>query len=117
MASASAQTARTTRPDDSPVGRLAKFFPEAMPMRIPVHVSGNAGQAVQGEHTTIEYGTEREVLFAATVPLEFAEKVRLRNSDGSLDVDAWVVAVQYEGKSAAVAARFVHEVRNWVVKP
>ena len=86
-------------------------------MRIPVHVCGNAGQSAEGEHTTIEYGTEREVLFAATVPLEFAEKVRLRNSDGSLDVDAWVVAVQYEGKSAAVAARFVREVSNWVVKP
>jgi hypothetical protein len=117
MASASTKMANGGRPEDSPVKELAKFFPEALPMRIPVHVRGNGGQAAEGEHTTIEWGTHREVLFAATIPLEFADKVRLRNADGSLDVDAWVVAVQYRGEGAAVAARFVQEVSNWIVKP
>jgi hypothetical protein len=117
MASAGIERAKHSRAEESPVSQLAKFFPDALPMRIPVHVRGNGGQAAEGEHTTIEYGTHREVLFAATVPLEFADKVRLRNLDGSLDVDAWVVAVQYQGQSAAVAARFVHEVSNWIVKP
>jgi hypothetical protein len=116
MASASPQLAKDGRPEESPVSRLAKFFPEATPMRIPVHVNGSERSA-QGEHTTIEYGTPREVLFAASQPLEFAAKVRLRNSDGSLDEEAWVVAIQYEGDTAAIAARFVRDVSHWIVKP
>jgi hypothetical protein len=115
MASAT-QLAKEGRPDESPVSRLAKFFPEATPMRIPVHVNGN-GRSADGEHTTIEYGTSREVLFAASQPLEFAAKVRLRNADGSLDEEAWVVAIQYEGGTAAIAARFVRDVSHWIVKP
>ena len=46
----------------------------------------------------------------------FADKIRLRNSDGSLDVDAWVVAVQCHDGKVAVAARFAKDVINWIVK-
>ena len=65
----------------------------------------------------IEYGTPREVLFAAGIPLEFADKLRMQNSDGSLDTEASVVAVQYYNGETAVAARFTQEVANWIVKP
>jgi hypothetical protein len=51
------------------------------------------------------------------LPLEFADKLRLRNSDGTLDTEACVVAVQYNGGRTAVAARFTGEVANWIVKP
>jgi len=43
--------------------------------------------------------------------------VRLINSDGSLDVHATVVAVRYHAGRKAVAARFVTDVKNWIVKP
>ena len=69
------------------------------------------------ESTVIEYGTSREVLFAAGIPLEFADRVRVQNSDGSLDTEASVVAVQYGSGRTAVGARFTQKVENWIVKP
>jgi hypothetical protein len=49
--------------------------------------------------------------------LEFGDILRLRNSDGSFDIEASVVAVQYHPDKTIVAARFVTEVPNWIVKP
>ena len=106
---------------------LARFFPDAAPVRIPVQLarsldSGDTESAPCAaptftESTVIEFGTPREVLFACNTPLEFADVVRLRNSDGSLDTEASVVAVQYHSGSVVVAARFRGEVPNWIVKP
>jgi hypothetical protein len=99
---------------ESSTSKLAKFFPNATPVRIPVRLM-RLGSTF-AESTIIEYGTAREVLFASSLPLEFADKVRLRNSDGSLDTEAYVVALQYNGTQTAVAARFTGEVANWIVK-
>src|SRR6202158_4555278 len=97
--------------------KLAKFFPPATPVRIPVRL--NRVVSGRGEFkgsTIIEFGTPTEVLFASTLPLEFADKLRLRNSDGTLDTEACVVAVQYNGGRTAVAARCTGDVANWIVK-
>jgi len=102
----------------SSVAELARFFPEATPVRIPVQLARSSqvrGQAFN-ESTVIEFGTSREVLFACTTPLEFADVLRLRNADGSLDTEASVVAVQYQSGKTVVAARFLREVPNWIVK-
>jgi len=105
----------------SSVAGLARFFPESTPVRIPVQLARCCGEAgLPGnfsESTVIEFGTPREVLFACATPLEFADVVRLRNSDGSLDIEASVVAVQYHPNQTVVAARFRSEVPNWIVKP
>jgi hypothetical protein len=69
------------------------------------------------ESTVIEFGTTREVLFSSTLPLEFADRLKLQNSDGTLDAEASVVALQYTSGRTAVAARFSQEVSNWIVKP
>jgi len=104
------------------VADLARFFPEATPVRIPVQLSRKSGthetQSGLGlpETTVIEFGTPREVLFACTTPLEFADVLRLRNSDGSLDTEASVVALQYRPGATVVAARFLNSVPNWIVK-
>lgn len=129
-------TALSRTPQSSGVAELARFFPEATPVRIPVRFSccnsadaaecsddaagresgrENLRENVQ-ENTVIEFGTSREVLFACTTPLEFADVLRLRNSDGSLDTEAAVVAVQYHPGKTIVAARFTHAVPNWIVK-
>ena len=93
-------------------------------MRIPVEFT-RSNQTSDGkqpgglglpESTVIEFGTAREVLFACTTPLEFADVLRLRNSDGSLDTEASVVAVQYHPGKTVVAARFLNAVPNWIVK-
>jgi len=76
-----------------------------------------AGQPANfSESTIIEFGTEREVLFASKTQLEFGDELRVRNSDGSLDVEVSVVAVQYQPGKTVVAARFKSEVPNWIVK-
>jgi hypothetical protein len=115
-------TAASRTAQTSTVADLARFFPEATPVRIPVQFtrrnSTNNGSQTAGveESTVIEFGTAREVLFASTMPLEFGDILRLRNSDGSLDTEASVVAVQYHPGKTIVAARFTNSVPNWIVK-
>ena len=108
-------TARARYPVESSIAKLARFFPDAAPVRIPVRLTRMHGDEVV-ETTVIEFGTPREVLFASRMPLEFADKVRVQNSDGTLDVEACVVALQYQPGSTAVAARFTERVANWIVK-
>lgn len=112
-------TARARMGEQSCTAKLAKFFPEATPVRIPVRLTRVEGEPVDGhsENTVIEFGTPREVLFISSLPLEFADRLQLRNSDGTLNAEASVVALQYHAGRTAVAARFTSEVTNWIVKP
>ncbi|HKB98785.1 MAG TPA: hypothetical protein VKD23_08365 [Terriglobales bacterium] len=122
-------TAHALEPDL--VSRLARFFPEATPVRIPIRLSrtqsnGNGVQTArerEGESenvffqdTVIEFGTGREVLFVLDRPLEFADRVLVESNDGSLHAEAFVVAVQYHLDRTAVAVRFLKHVPNWIVK-
>lgn len=104
--------------DQTCVEKLAQLFPGALPVRLPVRVMtvGTGRQRLQ-EKTVIEFGTSQEVLFASTLPIEFEDRVRVVNSDGSLDARAKVVAVRYHDGMKAVAARFVAQVENWIIKP
>lgn len=100
---------------------LARFFPEASPVRMPVQLARilqgtEAASAPFTESIVIEFGTPREVLFQCNTPLEFGDELRLRNSDNSFDVAASVVAVQYQPGKTVVAARFRGNVPNWIVK-
>ena len=119
MAQPAIATARSPH-DSGTVAGLARFFPEATPVRIPVHLARlvQAGDSAPSldESTINEFGTPREVLFACNTPLEFADVVRLRTSDGALEVEASVVAVQYHPTQTIIAARFLKEVPNWIVK-
>lgn len=99
------------------VQRLSRLFPNALPVRIPVDVEPVRASRRRHEQTVIEFGTPREVLFASNLPLEFEDRVRVVNSDGSLDVQAIVVAVRYHNGNKAVAARFTDTVENWIIKP
>jgi len=96
---------------------LAQFFPEAVPVRIPVRVTKiNSVTTASTEHTVIEFGTPGEVLFASGLPLDFEDMVRVKNSDGSLDVEAEIVAIRLHHGKTAVAARFLEDVTNWIIK-
>lgn len=89
-------------------------------MRMPVQFARivESGQFPNfSESTVLEFGTSREVLFSCSTPLEFADVLRIKNSDGSFDVEASVVAVQYHPGKTLVAARFRGDVPNWIVKP
>ncbi len=108
-------TARA-RSSESNTAKLARFFPQATPVRVPVHLTRMGESTAFSETTVIEFGTVREVLFASALPMEFGDKVRVQNSDGTLDAEACIVAVQYNGGRTAVAARFSRDVPNWIVK-
>ena len=108
----------TVHAGESCVEKLAQIFPNASAVRIPVRVTTTvAGQRRLQEQTVIEFGTAQEVIFASSLPLEFEDRVRVSNSDGSLDARAAVVAVRYHEGRKAVAARFLGEVGNWIIKP
>lgn len=118
MAQHGVATARISQ-NSSPVAGLARFFPDATPVRMPVQlarVMESPDAADFSESTVIEFGTPREVLFACKTPLEFADLLRVRTTDGSFDEVASVVAVQYHPGNTLVAARFKRNVPNWIVK-
>jgi hypothetical protein len=107
------------------VHRLAQFFPEATPVRIPIQLSratgnfngdGRSTSWAPLQETVIEFGTPQEVLFLVRQPLEFADVVLVESKDGSLRAEASVVAVQYHADRSVVAARFLKYVPNWIVK-
>ena len=101
----------------SDVAKLAQFFPSATAVRVPVRIvrlDSHGDRTV--EESVIEFGTAQEVLFSATLPLEFGDRIRLENADGLLDAEAAVVAVQYHQGRTAVAARFTGPVGNWVIR-
>ena len=127
--------ARALEPDI--VSRLARFFPDATPVRIPIKLSrtqssnngnssgnGNgdlpaheqANENVFFQDTVIEFGTPHEVLFVLDRPLQFADRVLVESNDGTLHAEAFVVAVQYHLERTAVAVRFLKHVPNWIVK-
>ena len=120
MAHQGTATARAAQ-NASTVAGLARFFPEASPVRMPVQLARILpGSEPSTEHFTesivIEFGTPREVLFECNTPLEFGDDLRLRNSDSSFDVAVSVVAVQYHPGKTVIAARFRGDVPNWIVK-
>ncbi|HKV48465.1 MAG TPA: hypothetical protein VJN69_10265 [Candidatus Acidoferrales bacterium] len=107
----------TPTEEETCIEKLALLFPSASPVRIPVRVTALGSQRRQlQEQTTIEFGTAKEVLFASALPLEFEDRVRVANADGSLDAHATVIAVRYHGGQKAIAARFMGEVGNWIIK-
>jgi hypothetical protein len=116
-----------SQPSPGCVGRLAEFFPAAVPVRIPVQVSKidsskkdgsviETAAASAAEQTVIEFGTPAEVIFASGLPLDFEDTVRMKNFDGSFDVSAEIIAMQLDKGKTAVAARFLQNVTNWIIK-
>jgi len=99
----------------SSVAKLATLFPAARAVGLPVRLSRVPSADSASEMAIIEFATSQEVLFSCAFPLEFADRIRLQNSDGTLDVEASVVAVQYHEGQVAVAARFERKVANWIV--
>jgi hypothetical protein len=118
LAEEATATARNA-PNASAAAALARFFPDASPVRMRFQLARfmpGGTTAPFTESIVIEFGTPREVLFECDTTLEFGDGLRLRNSDGSFDVTASVVAVQHHLGKTVVAARFREEVPNWIVK-
>ncbi len=120
-------------PETDIVSRLARFFPEAMPLRIPIKLSRARSESQGSEHdggdpgrhdseqvfiqdTIIEFSTPHEVLFTVDRPLEFADRVLVETNNGLLHAEGSVVAVQYHPRQTAVAVRFPQNLPSWMTK-
>jgi hypothetical protein len=96
--------------------RLAQFFPEGSRVKVPVQVTRLPLGSSEEMNTVLEYGTSREVIFRCLVPMEFGDRVKLTNKDGSLNAEAEITAVQISASETLVAARFTAEIPNWIIK-
>jgi len=98
--------------------QLARFFPLASAVRIPVRVtslrSSNSGLK---EATVVEYCGPEYAIFLSTLPLEFDDRVKLERDRRGSAAEAAVVAVQYHEGQKAVAVRFLQGACDWVTQP
>ena len=98
------------------IERLAQFFPQGTRVKMPVEVVRLPLGSSEAIATVLEYGTSREVIFRSSLPLEFGDVVRLTNKDGSLNAEAEITAVQTGRSDILIAARFMAEISNWIIK-
>jgi hypothetical protein len=97
--------------------QLARFFPNLPGVRIPARVAplraGSSPARVQ-ESVLVEYGSEEYAIFLSTLPLEFADRVRVMDNGGGRSAEATVIALQYHEGRKAVAVRFVEGHCEWM---
>jgi hypothetical protein len=97
---------------------LARFFPQAKAVRVPVQVtSSRGGKTLLREATVVEFSGLEHAIFISSLPLEFDERVRLQGPSGERAAEATVVAVQYHEGRKAVAVRFSQGSCTWVTQP
>jgi hypothetical protein len=96
--------------------QLARFFQQAKPVRIPVHVTASrGGRTSLREAAIVEYGGPEHAIFLCTLPLEFDDRVRIEATGEGRPAEATVVGVQYHEGRKAVAVRFLQGPCDWVV--
>ncbi len=99
--------------------QLARFFPKLSGVRIPVRVTpqrGGTSTIRLQESAVVEYGSEEYAIFSSTLPLEFADRVRISRNGGGRSAEATVIALQYHDGRKAVAVRFVDGPCEWMRK-
>ena len=98
--------------------QLARFFPQAIAVRVPVQVTALRGSGVRlREATVLEYGAPELAIFSSTLPLEFDDRVALEGAPKRCSVNAVVIAVRYHEGSKAVAVRLSDGPCDWVTQP
>jgi len=98
--------------------RLARFFPSANPVRVPVQITAlRAGSTSLREATVVEFGGSEHAIFLSSLPLEFDDRVRIERDRNGGAAEATVIAVQYHEGRKAVAVRFLQGPCVWVTQP
>jgi len=96
---------------------LARFFPQASAVRIPVQVTAaRGGSAHLREATVVEFSSVDHAIFLSTLPLEFGDRVKLEATMKGTLAEATVDAVQYHEGRKAVAVKFLNGHNDWVVR-
>jgi len=98
--------------------QLARFFPQATPVRVPVQVTALRAAGLRlREATVLEFGAPELAIFSSALPLEFDDRVALEGIPNRRTVRAVVIAVQYHEGRKAVAVRFSEGPCDWVTQP
>ena len=98
--------------------QLARFFPQAAAVRIPVQVTAlRGGRTKLREAATLEFAAPDFAIFLSTLPLEFDDRVRLERDRKGRAAEATVIAVQYHEGRKAVAVKFAQGPCDWVTQP
>jgi len=96
--------------------QLARFFPQARPVRIPVQVTASRGGRTRlREAAIVEFGGPEHAIFLSSLPLEFDDRVQIEAAGEGQPTNATVVGVQYHEGRKAVAVRFLQGPCDWVV--
>jgi hypothetical protein len=105
-----------TANDQDCAEQLARFFPQARRVRIPVQVTAlRGGRTSLREAAVVEFGGPEHAIFLSNLPLEFDDHVRIDTDGEGRPAEASVVGVQYHEGRKAVAVRFLHGPCDWVV--
>ncbi len=95
--------------------QLAKFFPGASSVRIPVQVTALRGGSTRlCEASIVEFAAMEHAIFDSSLPLEFDDRVRLEGCRKEHTTDATVVAVQYHQGRKAVAVKLLRGTSTWI---
>ena len=98
--------------------QLARFFPQASAVRVPVQVSSPRGVATNlREATVVEYSSAHHAIFISTLPLEFGDRIKLEARPQGYQTEATVDAVQYHEGRKAVAVKFAEGPCEWMTQP
>ena len=97
--------------------QLSRFFPQVSAVRVPVQVTAlRVGTTRLREATVLEFGGREHAIFLSTLPLEFADRVKVECGQNAEATEGSVVAVQYHEGRKAVAIRFSHGPCHWVTQ-
>jgi hypothetical protein len=98
--------------------QLARFFPEAKTVRIRAMLRPLRSGADQvREPVVVEFASAKRGIFSSKLPLEFDDRVRISDEEGTAECDATVVAVQYHDGEKAVAVQSADKQIFWVKRP
>jgi hypothetical protein len=97
--------------------RLARFFSELERVHARAFLTlPRPGSANVREVVLVEFAAVEKVIFSSALPLEFGDTIRLANEAGT-QVEAKVIAVQFQGGRTAVAAQVLNGQFSWVGRP
>ena len=97
--------------------KLARFFPELQRVRTRAFLAlPRSGSASVRETVVVEFAAPGKAIFSSALPLEFGDRIRLANEAGN-QVEAKVIAVQFQDGRTAVAAQVLNGQFSWVSRP
>jgi hypothetical protein len=98
--------------------QLARFFPAADPVQIRAVVSSlRSGSQQPSESVIVEFASPERAIFSSSLPLEFGDRIQLKDARGNGAVVATVIAVQYHEAGKAIAVQFADGKCSWVQRP